>query len=62
MLKITFCLQNCLPFQNISGVPFTLRGQDTLDVFSAIFYRGDNFCDFLFTSVYAKSFLKRSLL
>ena len=30
--------------------------------FSALFYKGDNLCDFLFTILHTKPFLKRGLL
>ena len=40
----------------------SLCGLDTLTSFSIIFYKGDNFCDFLFPFLYFKPLLKRGLL
>ena len=37
-------------------------GRDTLGKFSAIFYKGDNFCYFLFVSCIPNPFCKRSTL
>ena len=39
-----------------------LREMDTLDRFSAIFHKGDNFCDFLFAFLSTNPLLKRGLL
>ena len=36
-----------------------LRGLDTLGRFSAVFDKGDNFCDFLFTILRTKVFWKK---
>ena len=35
---------------------------DAFDKFFAIFTKGDNFCDYLFASMYATPLLKRGLL
>ena len=35
---------------------------DTLVRFSAAFYKGDNFCDFVFLFLHTKSLLKKGLL
>ena len=40
----------------------TLRGLDTIHRFSAILYKGDNLCDFLFAFLHTKSLLKRGLV
>ena len=39
-----------------------LRGLDTLERFSIIFHKGDNFCNFLFTFLHTRPLLKRGLL
>ena len=38
------------------------RRLETLDLFSAILYKGNNFCDFLCVFIYNKAPPKRSLL
>ena len=40
----------------------SVRGLDTLDRVSAISAKGDNYCDFRFALLHAKSRLKRGLL
>ena len=37
---------------------YYLRGIDTLGIFSAIFHKGDNFCDHLLAFLHAKSVCK----
>ena len=41
---------------------FTLRGMDTFGKFSAVFDKGDNFCNFLFAYLYIIPLLKKGLL
>ena len=39
-----------------------LLGFDTLGRFSAIFYKGDNFCDFMFDNLCNSPLLKKGVL
>ena len=64
--EVISCLEKLSPFakwrQNLSGVSSHLKKLDTLGRFSAIFYKGDNFCDFLFASLHINPLLRRGLL
>ena len=61
---LLFTEGHCTIYRGILCVLTTLilRGLDILGNFSAIFYKGDNFCDFRFAFLHTKSLLQRGLL
>ena len=45
--------------KNVIDIQALLRGLDTLAIFSFLFHKGDNLCDFMFAILHTKFLVKR---